>query len=177
MRKGFTPHFLRGKNNNAGSLKKGAGFTLIEILIVLGILAILAAIVIIAINPGQHFEDARKAKRQADVNTIMNAINQNMIGESGNFDFTDCSETDWPTQGEGFEISGAGGVEDFDLCGCIVPDYVGTMPVEVDKTAIVGCPAGYTTGYYLRRESSGRLTVSSTGELADDNSDDVYVTR
>ena len=115
------------------------GFTLIEILIVLGILAILAAIVIIAINPGQHFQDAREAKRRANVNTIMNAINQNMIANQGVFT---CSDDSIPEDAAEIADDSVDATL-VDICNCLVPTHVGAMPVEVDETAIVGCPAGY----------------------------------
>src|SRR6185369_16074447 len=64
------------------------GFTLIELLLVIGIIAILAAIVIVAINPTKQLGDARNAQRRSDVNTILSATWQYAIDHGGNIPST-----------------------------------------------------------------------------------------
>jgi prepilin-type N-terminal cleavage/methylation domain-containing protein len=50
------------------------GFTLIELLIVIGILAILATVVVIVLNPAQLFAQARDSQRISDMTTLRSAI-------------------------------------------------------------------------------------------------------
>lgn len=59
--------------------RPGRGFTLIELLLVIGIVAILASIVIVAINPTRQLAQARNAQRHSDVRTILDAVRQNQI--------------------------------------------------------------------------------------------------
>lgn len=63
--------------------KSQKGFTLLEILLVVAILAILAGIVIIAINPGKQLGESRNSQRAADVNTILNAVYQYSLDNNG----------------------------------------------------------------------------------------------
>ncbi|OGD95640.1 hypothetical protein A3F02_02630 [Candidatus Curtissbacteria bacterium RIFCSPHIGHO2_12_FULL_38_9b] len=51
------------------------GFTLIELLIVMGILAILAVVIMMAINPAKRQKQARDATRKSDIGQIANALN------------------------------------------------------------------------------------------------------
>lgn len=77
-------------------LETKKGFTLIEILIVMAILAMIAAVVIIAINPARQFATARNTQRWAVVNSSLNAVHQNMIDNRGSFDFSGCDATAIP---------------------------------------------------------------------------------
>ncbi len=52
------------------------GFTLIELLIVIGIIAILAGIVLVAVNPAEQFGKANDSERKSEIGTILSAIYQ-----------------------------------------------------------------------------------------------------
>ncbi|MBI2591498.1 MAG: prepilin-type N-terminal cleavage/methylation domain-containing protein [Candidatus Brennerbacteria bacterium] len=54
------------------------GFTLIELIIVISIVAVLSSIVIIAINPPKLLQESRDLKRMSDMASIDKAINQLM---------------------------------------------------------------------------------------------------
>ncbi len=58
----------------SADIRRKTGFTLIELLVVIAILGILAAAVLVAINPGKRMAQARDAQRKNDINSIANAI-------------------------------------------------------------------------------------------------------
>jgi prepilin-type N-terminal cleavage/methylation domain-containing protein len=66
-------------------MKNTKGFTLIELLIVIGIIAILASGVIVAINPGRQFQQARNATRSTHMATIRSAVMSFAAENNGNF--------------------------------------------------------------------------------------------
>ncbi|MEK7630793.1 MAG: type II secretion system protein [Patescibacteria group bacterium] len=66
-------------------MKKRSGFTLIELLIVIGLIAILAGVVFVALDPFTRFRDARNARRNADVASIASAVRVNQVDIGGRY--------------------------------------------------------------------------------------------
>ena len=55
-------------------MRNKKGFTLVELMIVIAILAILAAIVIFALNPAELFRRARDSQRMSDIRILSSAV-------------------------------------------------------------------------------------------------------
>lgn len=60
-----------------------SGFTVIELLLVIGIIGILAMIVLVAINPVEQLLKDRNAQRRSDLNAVLNAVYQYAGEHSG----------------------------------------------------------------------------------------------
>lgn len=162
-----------------------SGFTLIEILIVIGIIAILAAIVIIAINPAKQFAQARNTQRTANVNAILNAIGQRIADNKGIFEgqFTIATVTYFcnpvltttgsvtTTARTSVTATPSGEL------GCLVPTYIPSLPLDPYG------PTSPDTGYTVDVDAAGRITVcaprsaSPTYEKALPDAPAICVTR
>lgn len=144
-------------------LKQQKGFTLIEILVVIGIIAILAAVVLIAINPARQFALARNSQRQSNVNAILNAIGQRMVDKKGIFE-TGCAAGTIPATATVMKKTGG-----YDIRPCIVSTYMSEIPYDPSignntckDTTPGDCAASgsYDTGYTVSQDAtSRRITV------------------
>jgi len=143
---------------------KKSGFTLIEILVVIGIIAILAAIVIIAINPARQFAQARNTQRQSNINTLLNAVGQRLADNKGVFPVVaGCQAL---TPGTVYTISTvAGSMEapatDILDISCVVPTYIASqIPVDPDGGIWTNATT-YNSKYNITVDALGRYTVCS----------------
>jgi len=151
------------------------GFTLIELLIVIGIIAVLVAIAVVAINPARQFAKTNNAVRFADTNTTLNAVSQNVIDGRGIFDFAGCPATSIPAAATNIGSDTVGG--DVDLCGCLVPTYIGSMPVDPTAGSYTSC-AAYDTGYDISQDATtGRVTIAATAQSENGTPPIISVTR
>ena len=153
-----------------------SGFTLIEVLVVIGIIAILAAIVIIAINPARQFAQARNSQRVSNVNSILNAIGQRLADKRGVWEETSACEA-LPTASSTTIGSDAANID----LSCLVPTYIpSNLPYD---PGILGAhwtdASDYDTQYSVVASSTGRITVCSSGynEPSLDNPGTYCVTR
>jgi type IV pilus assembly protein PilA len=148
-------------------------------LVVIGILAILLAITLIAINPARQFGQANNTKRRSDVLQILNAVHQYVAENQGNL----------PAE---IESLAANTVTVFNptnfplLCGQLVTNYLPALPTDpsLNAATITDCTNGaggwqevgstLTTGYAIARDANDRVTVSAP---TTDNAAVISVTR
>lgn len=142
------------------------GFTLIELLLVIGIIAILASIVIVAINPTRQLGQSRDAQRRADVNTIVNAIYQYSIDNDGQLpgnlrlssnvgDWMNICKTTYGQEDVGCMYTAGSGVSLRMLSGA----YVVSIPADPQAATSSGW-----TKYRVMRGADGRITIAATAE-------------
>lgn len=155
--------------------REQSGFTLIEILVVIGIIAILAAIVIIAINPARQFAQARNSQRVSNVNAILNAIGQNLADNKGIFT---CGATAYAIATTPTVM--ADGVAGADIAPCVVSTYISALPYDPSAGgAHYTSNTDYDTGYTVSKDATtGRITVAApTANTASELNQVISVTR
>ena len=134
------------------------GFTLIELLIVIAILGILAAAVLVAINPGKRTRQAQDAKRKNDIGALA-------------------------TELQGYYTSPGSGTYPTSLSVLVNEGYLKQMPQDPTTTSSYGYDYGTTEsavwatlaeptttpGVYLWcfETSSGRASETTSGTCID----------
>ncbi len=135
------------------------GFTLLEVLIVIGIVAILASVALVAINPSRQFKLARDSERLSNIHAIVDAIGQNMSEHKGVFV---CNGVVKEFQAIRNRISS--GL--FDIYPCIVPDYLSVLPIDPNHPdSHYNDASDYDTGYDIALDENNRIAVYASGEM------------
>lgn len=100
------------------------GFTLVELLIVIGLLGAIALIVISAINPIEQSNRARDTKYKADAGQLISAIDRYFVGQSA-FPWMTLDSATYPSADTAVSFASATG-QMYGLCGatCSVDGYL-----------------------------------------------------
>jgi prepilin-type N-terminal cleavage/methylation domain-containing protein len=140
------------------------GFTLIEILVVIGIIAVLAAVVLVAVNPSRQFKLARDSQRVSNITAILNAVGQDIAEHRGLFY---CGTTTQAIPSTSTPMTNNSSINPrFDIVNCIVPNYISSLPFDPSKSGAGYIEGGaYDTGYSIAQDANGRITISAIGEI------------
>jgi len=158
------------------------GFTLVELLIVIGIIGFLAAAILVAVDPVKRLQDARNAKRWSEVNAVLNAILNKQVDDKAYYtgstafpivphatlgqmivnDPTDIAALGNCTVPASAPTCAEQALNTSAAARCwvnlkdLVPTYIADIPLD---------PAGgiaLNTGYYLQQKTAGgRITIGS----------------
>jgi prepilin-type N-terminal cleavage/methylation domain-containing protein len=137
-------------------MKRKHGFTLLEILLVIGIIAILAGIVILAINPTRQFSNIRNTQRKMNLAEINKALYQYYIDNSGypssiTTTLTEICDTGATSTGHSLTCTG------FVDLSALVPTYLVAIPLDPSGAIITG-----GAGYKVAFNSSGKVYLAGT---------------
>lgn len=168
--------------NNINKQQSNKGFTLIELLIVIALIAILAGVVFVALDPLTRFQDARDSSRWTDATAVLSAIKVDQV-DNGGYYLTSITNA---TQDVNYMISSttpasgcnlscdaviASGNDCINLQGLVDEGYLPNLPVSPNGT---GSWTTEFTGYYLTKNANGSITV---GACESENTPAVSVTQ
>ena len=100
------------------------GFTLVELLVVLALIAVLAAVLIVVIRPGQIMSRGRDAQRQGDLRNLASAVDAYLVEMAMNSDLR------WPQRG--------------DCTGAASPNIFFSVTTTTEPTGWPTLPTGHT---------------------------------
>ncbi len=146
-----------------------SGFTLIELIIVIAVIALLAAATFVAVDPAKRIGMARDAQRWQDVTAISDAIQLYIADNNGTFPtstalFDATGDTSYPIMGVG-----TGGITDSScssflanmeyygvLLDNLVPTYLPTMPVDP-----MGLLGSLETRYFFKWYGGSKFLIGA----------------
>ena len=122
--------------------KKVRGFTLLELLIVIGVLAILAVILVTVINPIEILRKSRDAQRISDLNSIKSAIGLYITNTTspilGGADNAACKTGASYAAGDKIFYSTSTGITDADLDGSALVAPITPLAADLYKVDNAG---------------------------------------
>lgn len=143
------------------NLKKG--FTLIELIIVIAIIAILAAAIFVALDPARRLHESRNARRWSDTTNILDAVVKYQV-DNGGAHYTQITENGSyymiGTCATALVADCPGAAAAIQTASCvdltsIGTNYLGKVPADPET----GTDA--KTDYYIMADTNGAVTVGA----------------
>ncbi len=137
---------------------RNQGFTLLEILLVVGVIAILAGIVIVAINPGRQLATVRNTQRKMNLGEINKALQQYYIDNRSYPDSVTTTLTEICNTGTGTTTHSVTCTDLVDLSP-LVPTYLTAIPTDPQATST-------GSGYMVMKDTANKIVLlASDAEL------------
>ena len=138
--------------------KQRQGFTIAEITIGVTVFVVVAVIGITMLNPAGQLARGRNSQRNSHINTLLNAVRQNISDNRSGFS---CAAGSIPTTT--VRMATVGATTTYDIAPCLVSVYLQKMPFDPSAAgAHYGGTTDYDSAYYIvRNASSGAITISA----------------
>lgn len=161
--------------------KHKKGFTLVELIIVIAVIAVIAAAVFVAIDPARRLHEARNGRRASDITNMLDAIvkyqadNQGVhysavsaipagsyviIGTTADDDGLCTAEAN-AADACANVVSGVGTADCADL-SAIGTNYLATVPYDPGEGSAADA------SYYISRNANNSITVGACDEEGED---------
>ncbi len=161
------------------------GFTLIELLIVVAIIAILAAVVFVALDPLTRFQDSRDSVRWQQASEIMSAIKLYQVDNGGYYPSNVTSAassvvymindgsivTGCDSQNASCDTDVTATASCINLSDLVTGGYLGQLPISPEG---VGTWSAGVSGYTLEKDANGALHVRA---CESENSEEIEIVR
>lgn len=146
------------------------GFTLIELLVAVGIIGILAAGLIITIDPGKQMAKARDATRRSDLKQLQVAL-EAYHNDNGHYPKGGATESKCTYFGDGAWGNHKGYSGDDGWIPGLAPDYIGVLPGDPNVNGVTArCYIYYSDtpgSRYLLSAHMGKEALYTDHDLVD----------
>ncbi|HSW96873.1 MAG TPA: type II secretion system protein [Candidatus Saccharimonadales bacterium] len=143
---------------------RNTGFTLIELLIVITIIAALAVVVFVVVNPVKRLADSRDARRSANAETILTAIHEYVSDNKGSLPTglsTNMAETQLGTSGTACNMTQANcSIATTSCLDLTTPltKYLKSIPIDPGATY-----SAAKTGFSVSVDANNIVTIKACG--------------